>query len=74
MPKPTPETKQPQVVTEEVASEEVTLDEYCIRKSRTDKRVELIGAFHFDEKRQRHVKSTEAAFESRFEAFVNKPA
>lgn len=53
---------------------DITLDEFCQRKSNSDKRVEMIGAFHFDQKRQGRIKDSEAAFGSRFEAFVNKPA
>lgn len=57
----------------DAASTAVTLDEYCMRLSQTDRRVELIGAFHSLEKRHRHMKDTEAAFSARFTDFVNKP-
>lgn len=52
----------------------ITLDEFCTRLSKTDRRVELIGAFHFDEKRGERVKDTEANFSGRFDKFANKPA
>lgn len=51
----------------------MTLDEFCARLSQSDRRVELIGAFHFDEKRNKRVKDTEANFRARFDAFINKP-
>jgi hypothetical protein len=54
--------------------EALTLDEFCTRLSKTDRRVELIGGFHFDERRAERFKDTESAYRSRFEAFANKPA
>lgn len=52
---------------------ELTLDEYCLRLSKTDKRVELIGAFHFTEKAAGKTKDTESAFAQRLAAFATKP-
>lgn len=52
---------------------EVTLEEFCARRSSTDKRVELIGAFHADEIRQQHFKDAESEYVSRLEAFATKP-
>lgn len=57
----------------DAASTSVTLDEFCMRLSRADRRVELIGAFHSQEKRHRRSKDSEAAYSERFTAFVNKP-
>lgn len=54
--------------------QELTLAEYCVRKSQTDRRVELINGFHHDEKVNGRIKDTEHAFDSRFAAFINKPA
>jgi hypothetical protein len=51
----------------------MTLTEFCIRLSKVDRRVELIGGFEADEKRAGHVKDSEAAFAARFQAFVTKP-
>lgn len=56
------------------ADSDVTLEEFCLRKSQVDRRVELLGAFDFDEKRAGHFKDKEAAFETRFQAFITKPA
>lgn len=53
--------------------DEITIDEFCRRLSNTDKRVEMIGGFHADEKRAGRFKNTEARYRARFEAFVNKP-
>lgn len=53
---------------------EVTLEEFCTRLSTKDKRVELIGGFHSDEKRAGHVKDTEEAYAARYDEFINKPA
>lgn len=55
------------------AAEQVTLEEFCTRLSVTDKRVEMIGAFNFVEKRAGHVKDTEANYAARYEAFTKKP-
>lgn len=56
------------------AAQPLTLDEFCIRLSQTDTRVELIGAFNSVEKRAGHFKDFESAYQSRFTAFVNQPA
>lgn len=66
------------VKTTEPASEKntveaVTLDEFCTRLSTRDKRVELIGGFHFTETKANHAKDLEANYQARFDAFVNKP-
>lgn len=52
---------------------QITLDEFCTRISLSDKRVELIGAFHHCEKLEKRIKDDESAFQIRFNAFVNKP-
>jgi len=54
-------------------SDEITIEEFCTRLSRSDRRVELIGAFAFVEKRAGRVKDAESAYQARFTAFVNKP-
>lgn len=51
----------------------VTIDEFCRRLSRSDRRVELIGAFHADEKRHARVKDMEANYRSRFDIFAKRP-
>jgi len=55
------------------AVEQVTLEEFCVRLSQSDKRVELIGAFHFVEKQAQHFKDFESNYAARFQLFVNKP-
>lgn len=55
------------------APQQVTLDEFCMRKSVSDKRVELLGAFHHVETKAGHMNDTETAYAQRYEAFVNKP-
>jgi hypothetical protein len=55
------------------ASEPLTLDEFCMRFSQVDRRVELIGAFHYVEKSAGRQKDTEEAYRARFDAFVNAP-
>lgn len=52
---------------------DVTLDEFCIRLSKSDKRVELIGAFAFTERAAGKQKDAEAAYADRFAAFATKP-
>jgi hypothetical protein len=55
------------------APEDVTLEEFCTRFSRSDRRVELIGGFHAVETKAGRFKDSESAFAARFLAFVNKP-
>lgn len=55
------------------APEHVTLDEFCTRLSTSDKRVELIGGFHFSEKSAGRIKDAESEFQKRFTAFITKP-
>ena len=52
----------------------LAIDEFCARLSISDRRVELIGAFHTVEKAAGRVKDLESAFAERFAAFVNQPA
>lgn len=52
----------------------LSLDEFCTRLSSTDKRVELIGAFHHVEKVAGRVQDTSGNFAARFEAFAKQPA
>ncbi len=52
----------------------LSLDEFCQRLSATDKRVELIGAFHHVEKAAGRGQDTSGNFAARFEAFANQPA
>lgn len=67
-----------QVPAEETAiqpeADAVTLEEFCLRLSNTDRRVEMIGAFHSEERRAGRVKDAEDAYSVRYQAFVNKPA
>lgn len=59
----------------EAASEfPLSLDEMCARLSQSDKRVELIGAFHHVERNAGRLKDTDAAYRARFAAFCNAPA
>lgn len=53
---------------------QLSLDEFCTRLSGTDRRVELIGAFHSAERAAGRSKDYEGAFAGRFVAFVNQPA
>lgn len=69
-----PEAKQPAAVIERDASMDVTLDEYCQRKSQADKRVELLGGFHQAERAAGNFKDAESAFDARLQAFSTKPA
>jgi hypothetical protein len=52
----------------------LTLDEFCIRLSASDARVELIGGFHHTEAVAGRSKDVESAFRARFDEFVNQPA
>lgn len=55
------------------AAEQVTLDEFCVRLSQEDKRVELIGGFHSVEQKAQRFKDAESSYAARFKAFVNQP-
>lgn len=58
----------------EEASPELTLTEFCIRLSETDKRVELIGAFESEERAASRVKGKASDYADRYQKFINKPA
>ena len=52
----------------------LTLAEFCQRLSAGDRRVEMIGAFHYTEKAAGREKDTHSAYAARFVAFCNAPA
>lgn len=52
----------------------LSLDEFCKRLSATDRRVELIGAFHHVELKDGRTRDTDGNYRARFLAFVNQPA
>lgn len=52
---------------------ELTINEFCIRRSATDRRVELLGAFAADERRAGHLKDTSDAYTRRLAAFTTRP-
>lgn len=58
----------------ELSEDAITVEEFCTRLSQNDRRVELIGAFHFDEKRSGRIKDSESAFAERFDKFATTPA
>ena len=51
----------------------VSLAEFCSELSATNDKVELIGGFHFDQKRQGNLKNSRAAFQQAFADFCVKP-
>lgn len=51
----------------------VTLTEFCQRLSATDKRVELIAAFHHDEEAAGRLSDLEGKYRARLDAFANRP-
>lgn len=55
------------------ASVPLTLQEFCIRLSADDRRVELIGAFEATERLSGRLKDTAEAFSARYQAFIHKP-
>jgi hypothetical protein len=52
----------------------LSLDEYCTRLSASDRRVELIGAFHSEEAAAGRTVDTAPAYSARFDQFINRPA
>lgn len=53
---------------------DLTLEEFCARKSNTDNRVEMLGGFYADELRHGRVKDSEDAYVARLAAFETRPA
>ena len=53
---------------------QVSIDEFCTRLSSGDNRVEMIGAFHAQEKSAGRKSDTEAAYKARFIKFCGAPA
>lgn len=55
-------------------SDEVTIDDFCVDLSGKDRRVEMIGAFHFSERQASRVKDSALAYSARYQAFLSQPA
>ena len=53
--------------------EPLTLDEFCMRLSKTDSRVELIGGFFADAKKRGQVKDVDTSFLRAFDAYAARP-
>lgn len=60
--------------TTETTSEPLSLNEFCIRLSTTDKRVELIGGFEHSERVAGRLSDTAENYTARYAEFLNKPA
>jgi hypothetical protein len=58
---------------DEIAAESLTLDEFCARLSKTDKRVELIGGFFADAKKRGHNKDVDVGFLRAFAEYADRP-
>lgn len=67
-----PETDQT-VASNAAPAQKMTVEDFCAMKSQSDRRVELLAGFHSSERLAGNLADTEAAFQSRFEAFINKP-
>ena len=52
----------------------LSIDDFCVRLSETDKRVEMISAFNSDERQVGRVSDTADNYASRYQVFLNKPA
>lgn len=52
----------------------LTLKDFCVRLSTTERRVELIAGFEADERSKNRLKDTESAYSARYKAFINRPA
>jgi len=74
MPKQTDEPKVADAVAAAPGDFPLSLDEFCQRLSASDRRTELIGAFHHVEKAAGRAQDTEGNFRARFDAFVSQPA
>lgn len=60
--------------TPEKTSEPLSLNEFCIRLSTKDKRVELIGGFEHSERVAGRLSDTAEAYAERYGKFLNQPA
>lgn len=65
-------TKSAPVVTE--PSIKLSVDDFCVRLSETDRRVELVSAFCSVERQAGRVSDTADNYASRYQVFLNKPA
>ena len=54
-------------------SEPLSLDEFCMRLSKTDGRVELIGGFYADAKKRGQMKDIDTGFLREFDAYSSRP-
>ncbi|HSW64265.1 MAG TPA: hypothetical protein VLH56_13300 [Dissulfurispiraceae bacterium] len=52
----------------------ISLEDFCLALSNTDKRVELLAAFHSVEKAEGRTHDTNSAYLSRFQQFLHRPA
>jgi len=64
----------PASVAAAAAAAKVALDEFCTELSTTDRRVEMIGAFHSMERRAGRTVDTSVGYRARYEAFCKAPA
>ena len=55
------------------AEHEITLTQFGIELSRSERRVELLNAFIFIENQSKRFKDTKSAYLARFAAFVDQP-
>lgn len=62
------------IATPVLAPVAMSVDEFCLRLSSTDKRVEMISAFHSGERASGRSMDLETAFAVRYAAFCNAPA
>lgn len=52
----------------------LSLDEFCKNFSRQERRVTLLGAFHFEMKRQKRLTDTDSNYRAAFAVFITAPA
>ena len=52
----------------------LSLDEFCARLSKTDRRVELIGGFHLAMRERGMLRDTDSAYRRAFAEFLRRPA
>lgn len=62
------------IVTPHEAAFPVALDEFCQRLSTTDRRVEMISAFHHWARAQGLLKASESEYQARYAEFATHPA
>jgi hypothetical protein len=56
-----------------VSEPEISLDEFCLSISRTDRRVELLAGFHLDERAHGRLRGAASVYRQRLAEYAARP-